>query len=69
MPLIPQFPSNFPAQPTSVEVVSDGEDDILEALEIETGDSDHYHVKWDDNCKGKISIDKKGTPPPYEIKA
>ena len=51
--------SNFPYQPPIDEVVYNRNTDILEEVVIDTGNSDQYHVNWDNYFLGGISSDAR----------
>ena len=47
-------------QPPTDELVSDGNNYILEEFVIDTGNYDQYQVKWDNNFAGGVSIGARG---------
>ena len=55
--------SSFPEQPPNNELISDGDNDIILEMVIDTGNHDQYHMKWDNNFVGGISIDTRGKFP------
>ena len=51
---------NFPEQPPTDEVISDGDNDIPEGVVKDTGNYDQYHMMWDNYFVCGIYIDVRG---------